>query len=136
MVRNFLIANARYWLNEFHFDGLRFDAVHAIKDDGPKHLLQELAEKVRAATDGRHIHLIAENASNQAGWLKRGLDGEQWLYTAQWSDDIHHGLHHLATGEIGSYYADYAGRLDLLGRALAEGLGYQGEENARRRQEG
>jgi malto-oligosyltrehalose trehalohydrolase len=127
MIRDFVFANARYWLNEFHFDGLRFDAVHAIEDTGPKHMLQDLAEQVRAATDGRHVHLVAENSKNQAKWLTRRDDGTPGLYTAQWSDDIHHGLHTSATGEGFWYYADFVGRTDLLARALAEGLAWQGE---------
>jgi maltooligosyltrehalose trehalohydrolase len=127
MIRDFAFANARYWLNEFHFDGLRFDAVHAIEDTGPKHMLQDLAEQVRAATDGRHVHLVAENSNNQAKWLTRREDGTPGLYTAQWSDDIHHGLHTAATGEGFWYYADFVGRMDLLARALAEGLAWQGE---------
>jgi malto-oligosyltrehalose trehalohydrolase len=127
MIRDFVFANARYWVNEFHVDGLRFDAVHEIQDSGPRHLLLELAEHLRGSTDGRHLHLIAENAANQAGWLKRFHDLRPWLYTAQWSDDIHHGLHSAVTGEDFAYYGDFAGRLDLLGRALAEGLAYQGE---------
>lgn len=138
MIRDFVMANARYWLNEYHFDGLRFDAVHAIEDTGPKHMLQDIAEQVRAATDGRHIHLIAENDLNQANWLMRRVDTTPGLYTAQWSDDLHHALHCAATGESFSYYARYAGRIDLLGRALAEGLAFQGEiadEQGRRRGE-
>jgi maltooligosyltrehalose trehalohydrolase len=127
MIREFVFANARYWLNEYRFDGLRFDAVHEIADNGPKHMLQDLAEQTRAATDGRHIHLIAENSMNQAAWLTRRDDGTPGLYTAQWSDDIHHGLHTATTGERQWYYADFAGRIDLLARALAEGLGWQGE---------
>lgn len=127
MIRDFVKANARYWLNEFRFDGLRFDAVHEIRDNGPRHLLLELAEQLRSATDGRYVHLIAENSANQAGWLKRNADGSPWLYTAQWSDDIHHALHAAATGERAWYYADFADRFDLLPRALAEGLGWQGE---------
>ena len=127
MVRDFVMANARYWLNEYRFDGLRFDAVHAIADTGPKHLLQDLAEQIRAATDGRQIHLIAENSDNEAGWLKRRDDGTPGLYTAQWSDDIHHCLHALSTGEDFWYYADYAGQPQLLARALAEGMAWQGE---------
>jgi len=127
MIRDFVFANARYWVNEYRFDGLRFDAVHEIADTGPKHLLQDLAEQIRAATDGRHVHLIAENSMNQSGWLTRREDGTPGLYTAQWSDDIHHGLHTAATGERHWYYADFAGRIDLLARALAEGLGWQGE---------
>jgi maltooligosyltrehalose trehalohydrolase len=127
MIRDFVMANARYWLNEYHFDGLRFDAVHAIADAGPKHMLQDLAEQVRAATDGRHVHLVAENSLNHANWLRRRDDGTPGLYTAQWSDDIHHCLHAAATGERFWYYADFAGRIDLLGRALAEGLAWQGE---------
>jgi len=127
VVREFIYANARYWLNEYRFDGLRFDAIHEIKDDGPKHVLQDLAEQIRASTDGRHIHLVAENSANQAGWLKRKEDGTPWLYTAQWANDIHHCLHTAATGESFLYYADYVGRRDLLARSLAEGLAWQGE---------
>ncbi len=127
VIRDFVFANARYWLNEFRFDGLRFDAVHEIYDYGPRHMLQDLAEQIRASTDGRFIHLIAENSDNQAGWLKRRDDGAPWLYDAQWSDDIHHSLHNAITGETFWYYADFNNRIDLVGRALAEGLGWQGE---------
>jgi maltooligosyltrehalose trehalohydrolase len=127
MIRDFVFANARHWLNEYRFDGLRFDAVHAIKDDGPKHMLETLAEQIRASTDGRQIHLVAENSKNETGWLMRREDGTPRLYTAQWSDDIHHLLHWAATGEDFWYYADYAGRIDLLARALAEGCAWQGE---------
>lgn len=127
VIRDFILANARYWLNEFRFDGLRFDAVHEIRDYGPRHVLQDLAEQIRAATDGRHIHLIAENSDNQAGWLKRRDNGAPWLYDAQWSDDLHHSLHNAITGETFWYYADFDKRLDLVGRALAEGFSWQGE---------
>ena len=127
VIRDYVFANARYWLNEYRFDGLRFDAVHEIRDYGPRHMLQDLAETIRASTDGRHIHLIAGNSDNQAGWLKRREDGAPWLYDAQWSDDIHHSLHNAITGESFWYYADFNNRIDLVGRALAEGLGWQGE---------
>lgn len=127
MIRDIVIANARYWLNEFRFDGLRLDAVHEIQDNGPRHMLQDLAEQIRASTDGRHIHLVTENSLNQANWLKRRDDGAPWLYDAQWSDDIHHCLQSCATDESFWYYADFHGRTDLLARALAEGLAYQGE---------
>lgn len=127
VIRDFISSNARFWLNEYRFDGLRFDAVHEIRDYGPRHVLQDLAEQIRASTDGRHVHLIAENSDNQAGWLKRREDGEPWLYDAQWSDDIHHSLHNAITGESFWYYADFQNRIDLVGRSLAEGLGWQGE---------
>ncbi|WP_200913698.1 alpha-amylase family glycosyl hydrolase [Devosia sp. Leaf64] len=116
-IRDFVFANARYWLNEFRFDGLRFDAVHEIRDFGPRHMLQDLAEQIRASTDGRYIHLISENADNQAGWLKRRDDGAPWLYDAQWSDDIHHSLHNAITGERFWYYADFD-----IGSILSAGL--------------
>jgi len=126
-VRDIVFANARFWINEYRFDGLRFDAVHAIQDFGPRHMLQELAEQTRAATDGRYIHLVQENSHNQAGWFKRGWHGGPWLYDAQWNDDVHHCLHVAATGEKFWYYENYEGRTDLLGRSLAEGYAYQGE---------
>jgi malto-oligosyltrehalose trehalohydrolase/4-alpha-glucanotransferase len=126
-VREFVIHNALYWIDEFHLDGLRLDAVHAILDDGPKHLLEDLAERVRAAAPSRHVHLILENEENQAKRLVRGENGEPRWYTAQWNDDVHHVLHAAASGETKGYYADYKGDTEKLGRALAEGFAFQGE---------
>ncbi|WP_419728200.1 malto-oligosyltrehalose trehalohydrolase [Lichenicola sp.] len=124
-VREFIIGNALYWIQEFHLDGLRFDAVHAIIDDGDKHVLEELAERVRASTN-RPLHLLLENEDNDPALLsRRGRDPVH--YTAQWNDDVHHVLHTAATHERTGYYADYEGDTDLLGRALAEGFGYQGQ---------
>jgi malto-oligosyltrehalose trehalohydrolase len=126
-VRSFILHNALYWIEEFHLDGLRFDAVHALIDDSPKHILIELAETLRSTITGRPLHLILENENNEARLLCRDQAGDPVLYTAQWNDDLHHVLHTAATHESASYYGDYAGRTDLLGRALAEGFAYQGE---------
>jgi malto-oligosyltrehalose trehalohydrolase/4-alpha-glucanotransferase len=126
-VREFVIHNALYWIEEFHLDGLRLDAVHAILDDGPTHLLEELAERVRAAAPNRRIHLILENEENQAKRLMRRENGEPRWYTAQWNDDVHHVLHAAASGETKGYYADYKSDTEKLGRALAEGFAFQGE---------
>ncbi len=126
-VREFVIENALYWIKEFHLDGLRLDAVHAIIDDSPKHILDDLAERVRAATADRHVHLILENEENEAKKLARGGDGRPLHYTAQWNDDVHHVLRTAATGEDKGYYAEYLGDTEKLGRALAEGFAFQGE---------
>lgn len=124
-VREFVIHNALYWLDEYDLDGLRFDAVHAIIDDGAKHLLDELSERVRAASK-RPVHLLLENEDNEPRRLTRnGREPEH--FTAQWNDDIHHVLHVAATGEDSGYYADYAGQDGLLGKALSEGFAYQGQ---------
>ena len=123
-VRDFFIENAEYWIEEFHLDGLRLDAVHAIKDDSRPDLLDELAERVRSRFR-RPIHLVLENEDNVSRRLAR-YGGKADLYTAQWNDDIHHVLHVAATHERSGYYAAY-GRTELLGRALAEGFAYQGE---------
>ncbi len=126
-VREFVIENALYWIKEFHLDGLRLDAVHAIFDDSPKHVLDELAERVRAEAAERHVHLVLENEENEARRLARGADGKPLHYTAQWNDDVHHVLRTAATGEDKGYYAEYLGDTSKLGRALAEGFAFQGE---------
>ncbi len=126
-VRDFAIHNALYWLEEFNLDGLRLDAVHAIMDDGPVHLLDELAHAVRSMRGERPTHLVLENEDNQASRLTREAPGKPATFTAQWNDDIHHVLHVAATGEDAGYYKAYAGRTDLLARAMAEGFAYQGE---------
>ncbi len=127
-VREFVLHNALYWVEEFHLDGLRFDAVHAMIDNSPKHILVELAETLRNAVTHRPLHLILENENNEACRLIRDETGEPGCYTAQWNDDVHHVLHTAATHENAGYYGDYEGRTELLGRALAEGFAYQGEE--------
>lgn len=127
-VREFFCQNALYWLREFHFDGLRLDAVHAILDDGQPHFLQTLAGRIRAAHLGRQVHLVLENENNQARWLTRDKRGRARAYDAQWNDDVHHVLHVAASGESEGYYADYRREASAqLGRALAEGFAYQGE---------
>ncbi|MFY9290894.1 MAG: malto-oligosyltrehalose trehalohydrolase [Methylorubrum rhodinum] len=128
VVRDYFIENALYWLEEYHFDGIRFDAVHAILDDSDKHFLAELAETIRKTLPDRHVHLILENEANQASWLERDGSAKPVLHTAQWADDLHHGWHVLLTGEEAGYYASFADRpVEHLARSLAEGFAYQGE---------
>lgn len=129
IVREFFIHNALYWLEEYHFDGLRLDAVHAIQDDSSPDFLSELAERVQQGPGrDRLIHLILENDDNAAHYLDLGANNNRSMYTAQWNDDIHHSLHTLVTGEGDGYYGDYAGSgARHLARCLAEGFAYQGE---------
>ena len=133
LVRDFFIHNALYWLEEYHFDGLRLDAVHAITDDSQLHILTEIANAVRDTLGSdRHIHLVLENDDNAARFLER--DGEcSVLYNAQWNDDIHHSFHVLVTGETDGYYVDYAeSPIRHLARCLSEGFDYQGERSKHR----
>lgn len=124
-VRRFIVENARHWILAYHLDGLRLDAVHAILDDNPRHVLEELSTSVREAT-GRTVHLILENEENEPRWLERDASGRT-LYEAQWNDDVHHALHCALTGQSSGYYGDYLGDTEKLGRALAEGFTFQGE---------
>lgn len=131
VVRDFFVHNALYWLEEYHFDGLRFDAVHAIVDDTTPHIIAELATRARETLPGREIHLVLENEANQARWLEREDNGLPRLHTAQWADDIHNCWHPLLTGEAEGYYADFADKpVERLARALAEGFVYQGDPSA------
>ncbi|HVF64593.1 MAG TPA: malto-oligosyltrehalose trehalohydrolase [Casimicrobiaceae bacterium] len=128
-VRDFFVHNALYWLTEFHLDGLRLDAVHAIADDSRPDIVDEIAaEVVKHAGNHRHVHLVLENDRNEARRLRRSAHGKPRLATAQWNDDIHHALHVAVTGERDGYYADYANApLQWFARALAEGFVYQGQ---------
>jgi len=133
-VRDFFIHNALYWLEEFHLDGLRVDAVHAMHDKSPLDFADELALAVqRGPGRMRAVHLVLENGDNDARRLQRGRDALPLLATAQWNDDVHHALHVLASGEHDGYYADFAAEPQrLLARALAEGFAFQGEASAYR----
>jgi len=133
-VRGFAIENAVYWLDEFQFDGLRLDAVHAISEPGRQRLLRELSMAAGdlARRTGRHIHLVLENDANQAALLDPATDPHAGRYRAQWNDDFHHALHVLLTGETTGYYADYRDAARHLKRTLAEGFAYQGEPSPHR----
>ncbi|QIP04447.2 malto-oligosyltrehalose trehalohydrolase [Bradyrhizobium symbiodeficiens] len=126
-VREFLIENALMWLRDYGFDGLRLDAVHALKDDSERHFLAELAETIRHELPGRRVHLMLENEANQAHLLDRA-EGRPRHYEAQWGDDFHNALHVLLTGEDEGYYRAFADKpLEHLARSLTEGFAYQGE---------
>jgi maltooligosyltrehalose trehalohydrolase len=126
-VRQFLLANALMWLRDYGFDGLRFDAVHALKDDSERHFLVELALTIRSQLAGRHVHLMLENEANEPHLLERPR-GQTTLYDAQWGDDFHNALHVLLTGENEGYYNAFVDKpLEHLARSLTEGFAYQGE---------
>ena len=126
-VREFFIHNAVYWATEYRFDGLRLDAVHAISDDGPKHVLEEISQRVRAATAGRHVHLVLENEDN--GYTLLAREPRPGRYDGQWNDDFHHVLHVALTGETQRYYHDYGAQpLDLLARAFTHGMVFEGSK--------
>jgi len=133
-VRQFFIHNACYWLQEYHLDGLRLDAVHAICDDSRPDILEELATVVHDTVGAEpQVHLVLENDDNAAHYLRGGA-GIGGGYVAQWSDDLHHALHVLLTGETVGYYVDFAtDPVHHLGRALTEGFAYQGDPSPFRR---
>jgi len=121
IVRSFFTENVMYWLEEFRFDGLRFDACHAIKD---KTWLFEVAETAQNTLSAyRQVHLVAENDDNSVQLLKSGFCG-------QWNDDAHHVMHVLLTGETEGYYAEYADDTsELLAKCLTDGFLYSFEES-------
>ena len=89
-MREFLVENALYWIHEFHLDGLRLDATHALRDDGTRHLLAEMRERVNGSTPRRPV-LIAEDGRNLRRLVQPAAEGGYGL-DAQWADDFHHQL--------------------------------------------
>jgi maltooligosyltrehalose trehalohydrolase len=132
-VRHYFIENALYWITEFHFDGLRLDAVHAILDHAPFTFLEELGEAVheQAKKLNRQVFLFPESAANESRLIRsRDLGG--YGLDAQWNDDFHHALRAVLTGENTGYYQDY-GEFRQLVKAYREGFVYSGEYSRFRR---
>jgi maltooligosyltrehalose trehalohydrolase len=132
-VRAFFIENALHWIAEYHFDGLRLDAVHAIADASERPFLQELGTAVRELADrlGRPVYLFPESDLNTLLFL-RPADRGGCGHHAQWTDDFHHCLHTLLTGERSGYYQDF-GSLAQMAKAMDGGFVYTGQPSAYRR---
>ena len=132
-VRRFVCDNALMWLRDYHFDGLRLDAVHALIDTSAMHLLEQLACEVAElqAQSGRHLILIAESDLNDPRIVRSQEIGGYGIH-AQWSDDFHHALHTVLTGERDGYYADFGSMADLA-KAIERVFVYDGSYSAFRR---
>lgn len=131
-VRRFFLDNALMWLRDYHCDGLRLDAVHAIVDTSATHLLEQMAEEVGAlsAALGRTLFLVAESDLNDPRVVRHRSVGGYGI-DAQWSDDFHHSLHALLTGERSGYYSDF-GSVEQLATALRRGFVYAGQYSPHR----
>jgi maltooligosyltrehalose trehalohydrolase len=125
-VRRYILDNAKLWLGDYHVDGLRLDAVHALVDTATPHVLKEMAEEVDAlsAFVGRPLTLIAESDLNDAS-LVTPREANGTGLAAQWSDDYHHALHVALTGETTGYYADFAS-LGALAKVTTKGFFHDG----------
>ena len=128
-VREFIIANALYWIEEFHVDGLRLDASHQMIDESPYPILEELRDRVNQATRGRKIHLILEDEHNRAKLLARGADGRPQGYTAQWNHDITHLLAAVLGKPCEERLGDDQGETERLGTALTKGFVLAAEDH-------
>ena len=125
-VRRYILDNVRYWFESMHADALRLDAVHALHDDGPVHILEEMAIETAAlaAHLGRPLELIAESDLNDP-LLITPREAQGYGLDAQWSDDFHHGVHVALTGETEGYYADFE-PLSALAKAFERGFFHDG----------
>lgn len=129
--RRYIEEAPLFWLREYHLDGLRFDAIDQIEDPSDKHVLIEIAERIRAEITDRPIHLTTEDCRNVIFLHPRAEDGSVPLFTGEWNDDLHNAVHVFATGETHAYYQDFASEPEKrIARALTEGFVYQGEVSA------
>ncbi len=126
VVRELALRNAEMWIRDYHVDGLRLDAVHAIIDDSPVPLIQELQSRAREAAPDRRIVLIAEDERNEPRLvLPAGSGG--WGLDAVWADDFHHQMRRAFAGDSDGYYADYTGSATDLAATLRQGWFYEGQ---------
>ncbi|OVE75556.1 malto-oligosyltrehalose trehalohydrolase [bacterium F11] len=126
-VRRYFIENALMWVDEFHIDGLRLDAVHAIYDFSGRTFLEELGEAIQVTSQksGRHIYPIAESDLNDSRII-RPKDQGGYNLASQWCDDFHHALHTLLTKEKSGYYVDF-GAVEHLQKSFENGYVYSGD---------
>ena len=125
-VREFFTANARYWIEEYHLDGLRLDATQEIHDESPRHILADIGQAVRAGAGKRGVYVVAENEKQLAILARPRKEGGYGL-DALWNDDFHHAARVALTGRNEAYYSGYLGRPQEFVSAAKYGYLYQGE---------
>jgi maltooligosyltrehalose trehalohydrolase len=128
-VREFYLANARYWIDEYHFDGLRLDATQAIVDRSTPHILTDIANEVRRAGAPRTTWLVCEHEPQHAEMVRSIADGGRGL-DAVWNDDFHHSAEVALTGRREAYFSDYMGSAQELVSTVKHGFLYQGQVSA------
>jgi maltooligosyltrehalose trehalohydrolase len=126
-VRNFFIANALQWVREYHVDGLRLDATHALQDEGPRHFLEELTTTVRGRAD-RDVLFVAEDHRNLAR-LVQPADQGGWGVDGVWADDLHHQVRVHVAHDCEGYYEDFTGRIDDLAATIRQGWFFTGQRS-------
>jgi maltooligosyltrehalose trehalohydrolase len=124
--RELFVANAGYWIDEFHFDGLRLDATQDLHDDSREHVVREMARRARAAAHGRSVYIVAENEPQQSVLVRDPAEGGFGL-DALWNDDFHHTAVVALTGRREAYYHDYKGSAQELVSCAKYGFLYQGQ---------
>jgi maltooligosyltrehalose trehalohydrolase len=125
-VREYFLANAAYWISQYHFDGLRIDATQAFKDDSPRSILLELCQTARAAAPDRRVLVVGENEPQQAELLRDEGQGG-FSFDNLWNDDFHHSVTVRLTGQREAYYSDYSGRAEELIASAKWGYLFQGQ---------
>lgn len=127
-VRRFFIENAQRWIGEYHFDGLRLDATHALRDDGPIHFLSELSAAVKTQATDREVHLVAEDHRN-LNLMVRSPHEKGWGLDAVWADDFHHEIRVALAGDRDGYFADFSGDLADIAKTVRQGWFFTGQHS-------
>jgi maltooligosyltrehalose trehalohydrolase len=127
-VREYFLENAAHWIREYHVDGLRLDATHALVDESPRHFLAELAAHARAQGEDRRVLVIAEDHRNLAHMVRPEAEGG-WGLDAVWADDLHHQLRRGLAGDTDGYYRDFTGTVSDLAETLQAGWFFKGQHS-------
>lgn len=127
-VRRLICDNALHWLIEYHLDGLRLDATHALRDDSDEHILAQLAREIALHVHDREIHLIAEDERNLDTMLDPIAHGG-WGMTGVWADDFHHTLRRHVAGDDEAWFSDFTGSTDEIARAVRDGWIFSGQHS-------